>query len=233
MRSGDVFHRGRCCRRIAVFPTAPTVAAIGFPARVPRPDDRRARRDRSRAGASTPTFPAPTLAALLAGIEPGAIALENALRVQRAEALSVTDDLTQLYNSRLPVAGAAAGNQARVAQRPAAVAAVPRSRRVQVDQRHARTPVRQPRAGRSRGVIRASARETDMVARFGGDEFALILPDTGSEGAAAVGERVRERIAAFTVSCRRRPGHQADRIGRRRDAPRRRGHGGGLDPGGR
>ena len=35
-----------------------------------------------------------------------------------------------------------------------------------------------------------------MVARFGGDEFALILPDTGSEGAAAVGERIRDRIAA-------------------------------------
>jgi len=45
-------------------------------------------------------------------------------------------------------------------------------------------------------VIRGSARETDVVARFGGDEFALILPDTGSEGAFAVGERIRERIAA-------------------------------------
>jgi diguanylate cyclase (GGDEF)-like protein len=44
-------------------------------------------------------------------------------------------------------------------------------------------------------VIRRSARETDVVARFGGDEFALVLPDTGSEGAAAVGERIRERIA--------------------------------------
>ena len=45
-------------------------------------------------------------------------------------------------------------------------------------------------------VIRGSARETDVVARFGGDEFALILPDTGSDGAFAVGERIRERIAA-------------------------------------
>jgi diguanylate cyclase (GGDEF)-like protein len=45
-------------------------------------------------------------------------------------------------------------------------------------------------------VIRGSARETDVVARFGGDEFALILPDTGGEGAFAVGERIRERIAS-------------------------------------
>ena len=35
------------------------------------------------------------------------------------------------------------------------------------------------------------------MARFGGDEFALVLPDTGGEGAYAVGERIRERIAAF------------------------------------
>ena len=49
----------------------------------------------------------------------------------------------------LSLAGAAAGDQARVAKRPAAVAAVRRSGRVQVDQRHARPSVRQPGAGRS------------------------------------------------------------------------------------
>ena len=37
-----------------------------------------------------------------------------------------------------------------------------------------------------------------MPARFGGDEFALVLPDTGSEGAVQVAERVRERIAAHS-----------------------------------
>ena len=44
-------------------------------------------------------------------------------------------------------------------------------------------------------IIRESARETDIVARFGGDEFAVVLPDTGSEGAVAVGDRVREWVA--------------------------------------
>jgi diguanylate cyclase (GGDEF)-like protein len=46
------------------------------------------------------------------------------------------------------------------------------------------------------GLIRTSARETDIPARFGGDEFAVVLPDTGGEGAFAVGERIRDRVAA-------------------------------------
>ena len=44
-----------------------------------------------------PILRPPALAALRVVLEPAAIALDNALQLQRAEALSVTDDLTQLY----------------------------------------------------------------------------------------------------------------------------------------
>ena len=147
---------------------------------------------------STPRFAAPTLAALLAGIEPGAIALENALRVQRAEALSVTDDLTQLYNSRyLSQVLRRETKRASRSGRPLSLLFVDLDGFKSINDTHghlfgSRALVE------AASVIRASARETDMVARFGGDEFALILPDTGSEGAAAVGDRVRDRIAAFS-----------------------------------
>ena len=46
-------------------------------------------------------------------LEPSAVALDNALRLQRAEALSVTDDLTRLYNSRYLHQVAAARGEAR------------------------------------------------------------------------------------------------------------------------
>jgi diguanylate cyclase (GGDEF)-like protein len=43
--------------------------------------------------------------------------------------------------------------------------------------------------------IREQLRATDVLARYGGDEFVCLLPETGSEGAQTVAERVRKRIA--------------------------------------
>jgi diguanylate cyclase (GGDEF)-like protein len=148
--------------------------------------------------AVAPRFAPSTLTALLAAIEPGAIAIENALRVQRAEALSVTDDLTQLYNSRyLSQVLRRETKRASRSGRPLSLLFVDLDGFKSINDTHghlfgSRALVE------AASVIRASARETDMVARFGGDEFALILPDTGSDGALAVGERVRDRIAAFS-----------------------------------
>jgi diguanylate cyclase (GGDEF)-like protein len=42
-------------------------------------------------------------------------------------------------------------------------------------------------------------RESDLLSRFGGDEFAILFPQTDSEGALDVAERIREIVAASTV----------------------------------
>jgi len=44
------------------------------------------------------------------------------------------------------------------------------------------------------GIMRATARDTDAVARVGGDEFVILLPDTGWQGALAFAERLRRRV---------------------------------------
>jgi diguanylate cyclase (GGDEF)-like protein len=44
-------------------------------------------------------------------------------------------------------------------------------------------------------VLRLSCRSMDTAARFGGDEFALVLPETGEVAARQVGVRVCQRLA--------------------------------------
>ncbi len=43
--------------------------------------------------------------------------------------------------------------------------------------------------------IRRTVRSVDLVCRFGGEEFVVVMPDTDIRAAALVGERIRERIA--------------------------------------
>jgi diguanylate cyclase (GGDEF)-like protein len=44
-------------------------------------------------------------------------------------------------------------------------------------------------------AIRATTRDFDLCARFGGDEFVLLLPETARDDAEALAERLQERVA--------------------------------------
>lgn len=43
-------------------------------------------------------------------------------------------------------------------------------------------------------ILQGGVRATDTVARYGGDEFVALLPETDGEGALALGERIRKRV---------------------------------------
>ena len=49
------------------------------------------------------------------------------------------------------------------------------------------------------GALREGRRDTDVVARFGGEEFALLLPGTDHPGAVKAAERVRVRLSTTLV----------------------------------
>lgn len=49
------------------------------------------------------------------------------------------------------------------------------------------------------GVIRNTVRATDTPARYGGDEFLVLLPETDAAGAYVVAEKLRHDIAAFAI----------------------------------
>jgi diguanylate cyclase (GGDEF)-like protein len=156
-------------------------AAVGI-------DDRPAR--------ATPRFTRSARALLSMGLDPIACALDSALRLQRAEELSVTDDLTQLYNSRyLAQALRRESKRAVRSKRALSVLFIDIDSFKEVNDRHGHLTG-------SRALVEVAevlghcARETDVGARFGGDEFSVVLPDTDASGAHAVAERVRDRIAA-------------------------------------
>jgi diguanylate cyclase (GGDEF)-like protein len=49
-------------------------------------------------------------------------------------------------------------------------------------------------------IFAGRARKVDIVARYGGEEFVIVLPDTDGAGAALFAERVREEVAAQTMT---------------------------------
>lgn len=128
-------------------------------------------------------------------MEPAAIALDNAELFRKLEERTVTDDLTQLYNGRFMENYLR--REAKRAVRyghPVALLFIDLDGFKQVNDVHghmagSRTLIE---VG---DVLRRNVREIDVVARWGGDEFAVVLPDTSAEGAVTMAERIRERIS--------------------------------------
>jgi diguanylate cyclase len=49
-------------------------------------------------------------------------------------------------------------------------------------------------------ILRDTLRQQDVPGRYGGEEFGIVLPDTGVAGAEAIAERVRKRVEAVKLA---------------------------------
>jgi diguanylate cyclase (GGDEF)-like protein len=119
--------------------------------------------------------------------------------------LSVTDGLTGLYNKR-HLGDCLAREMAR-AQRsgqPLSLLVLDVDDFKRFNDRHGHLEGDKVLLALAR-VLRAQARAGDIACRFGGEEFALVLPGADGEAARAVAERVRLAFAATPL----RPGGQA------------------------
>jgi diguanylate cyclase (GGDEF)-like protein len=131
------------------------------------------------------------LAALL---DPAAIALENAILFRKLEERTVTDDLTRLYNARFmqnylrreTKRAARYGHQV-------ALLFLDLDGFKQVNDNHGHMAGSRTLAEVGE-VLRCNVRDIDVVARYGGDEFTIVLAETGTPGALAMAERIRRRI---------------------------------------
>ena len=131
-------------------------------------------------------------------LEPAGVAVDNALLLRRSEELSITDDLTKLYNSRF-----LNGTLRREVERskryrtPVSLIFLDLDGFKGVNDQHGH--LFGSRALVEVGaVIKGTVREIDVVSRFGGDEFTVILPQTGPEGAQIIADRIRQRIEETT-----------------------------------
>jgi diguanylate cyclase (GGDEF)-like protein len=120
--------------------------------------------------------------------------------LQRAKLLSETDDLTGIFNTRgFAIAANRLFGQAVRYDRPASVLMIDSDNLKGVNDAYGHD------AGNRllrqlANAIQAELRSTDVPARYGGDEFIVLLPETPSQGALEVAERIRTAISGTALA---------------------------------
>lgn len=128
-----------------------------------------------------------------------AITLENARLYAEVERLAITDELTALYNRRYLVEwGAREFARARRYRHPlsAILLDIDHFKRVNDVYGH---PVGDQVLRAVGRRIRENLRSIDLVGRYGGEEFVVLLPETGQDEAFLVAERLRRALCEIAV----------------------------------
>ncbi len=127
-------------------------------------------------------------------VQHAGVAIENALRYEQAKLLTITDDLTNLYNYRY--LNNILDRELLRAQRlntPLSVLFLDLDSFKAVNDRFGHL-VGSKLLIEMALILRECVRKVDALARYGGDEYIVVLTDTGSEGATVVAERIRRSI---------------------------------------
>lgn len=117
----------------------------------------------------------------------------------RAKVLSETDDLTGLFNLRgFALAANRLFAQAVRHGRPTSVLMIDSDNLKSINDGHGHEAGNRLLRHLAQ-AIQAELRFTDVCARYGGDEFIVLLPDTPAKGALEVAERIRNRVAGSAL----------------------------------
>ncbi|MBN2264705.1 MAG: diguanylate cyclase [Candidatus Aminicenantes bacterium] len=128
-----------------------------------------------------------------------AIALDNSRRVELMEKQAVTDELTGLYNRRaFGTMGEREVGRARRYQRPLALILFDIDHFKDVNDSYGHLMGDHVLVVLTR-LITKTTRATDIVCRYGGEEFIVLMPEAGLEEGLAMAERLRQEISRMTV----------------------------------
>lgn len=150
-----------------------------------------------------------------------ALSIHNAQLFARVEVLSMTDELTKLPNRRY--LNQALSLEIAIAHRhghPLSILMVDIDHFKKLNDR-AGHPIGDEALLRVAECLKGSLRESDVVARWGGEEFVVLLPHTAQSEAVEVAEKVRRAVAAIeTPWSREQPsGHLTVSVGVAQLAP--------------
>jgi diguanylate cyclase (GGDEF)-like protein len=125
----------------------------------------------------------------------GGALVDNARLFDQVRQLAVTDPLTGLSNYRtlINVMEAEIQRSGRTG-RPFAILLLDLDGLKAINDRHGHLTGSRAIC-RLANVLRVHSRSMDTAARYGGDEFAVVLPEAGSEAATSVSRRICERLA--------------------------------------
>ena len=113
---------------------------------------------------------------------------------EEIQRLAVTDGLTGLFNRRkLDEALASEFERARRYRRPLSIIMIDMDDLKSINDAHGH-PAGDAALKRIADVIRAETRQIDMPARFGGDEFVVLLPEVKLELAVKAAERIFKKV---------------------------------------
>lgn len=132
-----------------------------------------------------------------------AIAIENARIFKRMKQLAITDSLTGLYTRRhFTSLGQMELERAVRYGHPLAVLMVDIDFFKQVNDTRGHSVGDQVLQAVA-ATCRSELRQSDIIGRYGGEEFAIILPQTSPEGAYATAERIRSLVELNPISTTR------------------------------
>jgi two-component system, cell cycle response regulator len=133
-------------------------------------------------------------------LDQGALALENAARYNFAKDLLYIDELTGLYNYRyLEVVLDRELKRSERYGSPVSVLFLDIDLFKMVNDMFGHL-IGSKVLREVGNLLRKSVRDLDAVIRYGGDEYTIVLVETGVEGAAVVAERIRKAVEAYTFA---------------------------------
>ena len=123
------------------------------------------------------------------------VAIENVLLHQEAQRLSITDGLTGVWNRRyLSLTLAKEIERAQRFERPLSVLMVDIDHFKDVNDAYGHLRGDEVLVELSRRMLSRIRGEIDTLARFGGEEFVIVLPETPREGARVVANKLRRAV---------------------------------------